>query len=300
MDKLTHLSLFSGIGGLDLAAEWAGFETVGQCEWADYPTKVLEKHWPNVPRWRNIYDFGAVEFERRTGQKTVDCISGGFPCQPHSVAGKREASDDERDLWPEMRRVISEIKPRWVVGENVRGLLSSEDGRFFRGILGDFANLGYDVAWCVTSAAAVGAVHRRERLAIIAYAHEHGLQGRVLEEQSGVSKLLSAALDSRDLLHEIPKDELPKSGICSSLNGIPHGMDDLRAYGNSVCWMSFYPIFKSIADIEMESAVRTISKAETVVANSAITDRATVEQSSAVDKESFTTDSGYCRNGNDQ
>lgn len=79
MNKLTHLSLFSGIGGLDLAGEWAGFETVGQCEWADYPRAVLEKHWPDVPKWRDIHELTADDFFRRTGLRTVTCISGGVP-----------------------------------------------------------------------------------------------------------------------------------------------------------------------------------------------------------------------------
>ena len=168
--RLTHLSLFSGIGGLDLAAEWAGFETVGQCEFADYPYKVLCKHWPDVPKWRDIHGLSAGEFYKTTGieQGELTCISGGFPCQPHSVAGKRKASCDERDLWPEMRRVIGDIKPKWVVGENVRGLLSSEDGRFFRGILRDFAEMGYDVGWGIIRACDAGAIHKRERIAIIA------------------------------------------------------------------------------------------------------------------------------------
>lgn len=176
--RLTHLSLFSGIGGLDLAAEWAGFESVGQCEFADYPTKVLEKHWPDVERWKDIHELRADEFVRRTGIRLgeLTCISGGFPCQPHSTAGLRKASCDERDLWPEYRRVIGEIKPRWVVAENVRGLLSSEDGRFFRGILRDFANLGYDVGWCCYRAADVGAVHSRERIGIIAHASSQRLR----------------------------------------------------------------------------------------------------------------------------
>lgn len=169
--SLTHLSLFSGIGGLDLAAEWAGFKTVGQCEWADYQTNVLEKHWPDVPRWRDIRTLTKESFYERTGQTTADVISGGFPCQPHSKAGKRKASSDERDLWPEMRRVICEIRPRWVVGENVRGLLSSETGRFFGGILRDFSDMGYDVGWCLLRAADFGAIHRRERLGIIAHSN---------------------------------------------------------------------------------------------------------------------------------
>lgn len=162
---LTHLSLFSGIGGLDLAAEMAGIVTVGQCEYADYPTKILEKHWKDVPRWRDIRTLTGESFYERTGLRTVDIISGGFPCQPFSVAGKRKGKDDDRYLWDEMFRVIREIRPTWVIGENVPGIVNMALDQ----VLSDLESEGYTTQAFIIPACGVDAPHRRDRVAIISH-----------------------------------------------------------------------------------------------------------------------------------
>lgn len=171
MMVLTHLSLFSGIGGLDLAAEWAGIKTVGQCEWAEYPTKVLEKHWPHVPRWKDIRTLTKESFYERTGLHTVDVISGGFPCQPFSVAGKQRGKEDDRYLWPEMVRVIKELRPAWIVGENVAGIVKMA----LPDILSELEAEEYRTRTFLIPACAVGARHRRYRVAIVGNAEHDGL-----------------------------------------------------------------------------------------------------------------------------
>ena len=161
---LTHLSLFSGIGGLDLAAEWAGFRTVGQVEMADYPFRVLRRRFGRLPRWRGIKDV-TEDALGRAGIARPTVISGGFPCQPFSVAGKRQGSGDDRHLWPEMLRVVRLARPAWVVGENVAGFVSMA----LDDVCADLEREGYSCRPFVFPAAGVGAPHQRDRVFIVAH-----------------------------------------------------------------------------------------------------------------------------------
>ena len=275
MAGLTHLSLFSGIGGLDLAAEWAGFTTVGQCEMADYPTAVLEKHWPDVPRWRDIRTLTKEGFYERTGGlRTVDVISGGFPCQPFSVAGKQRGKKDERFLWPEMLRVIRELRPHCVVGENVPGII----GIAARQVVEDLERAGYHVVVFNFEAAAVGAWHRRSRvffvgIADVADTDGSGLQGRKQPETP------DAAEDAGEQPSRVPAGECSETvydalrsgcagdarwgksqeladGRCWAAepdvgrvaHGVPARVDRLKCLGNAVVPQQAYPIFKALME----------------------------------------------------
>jgi DNA (cytosine-5)-methyltransferase 1 len=166
---MNHGSLFSGIGGFDLAAEWMGWENVFHCEWNPFGQKVLKHYWPNSISYNDITK---TDFTIHRG--SIDILTGGFPCQPYSSAGKRLGKEDERHLWPSMLRAIREIQPRWIVGENVLGLVNWNGGMVFEEVQADLEAEGYEVQPYVLPAAAVGAPHRRDRVWFVAYAISSG------------------------------------------------------------------------------------------------------------------------------
>ena len=166
---MTHGSLFSGIGGFDLAAEWVGWDNVFHCEWMPFPRKILSHYWPEAISY---HDITATDFRQHAGQ--IDILTGGFPCQPYSAAGKRKGKDDDRHLWPHMLRCIREIKPRWVVGENVFGIATWNGGMVFEEVCAELEAEGYAVQPFVLPAAAVNAPHRRDRIWFVAYRADAG------------------------------------------------------------------------------------------------------------------------------
>ena len=161
---MKHGSLFSGIGGFDLAAHWMGWENAFHCEWMEFPRKVLDYYFPEAD---SHVDICKTDFKPYEGN--VDIITGGFPCQPFSMAGKRKGSEDERYLWHEMLRAIQEVKPKYVIAENVLGLTNIEDGLVFEQVWSDLEVAGYEVQPFVLPAASKGAPHQRDRIWIIAY-----------------------------------------------------------------------------------------------------------------------------------
>lgn len=189
--KLRTLDLFSGIGGFALGLErTGGFETVAFCEIEEFPRRVLHKHWPDVPCYRDVRDLTA---ERLAADGiAVDVICGGFPCQDISFAGKGEGLAGERSgLWSEIARLVGELRPRYVIVENVAALL----GRGLGDVLGDLASLGYDAEWHCIPASAIGAPHRRDRIWIIAYPRSQQHKGAGAEFRRSPAKgLFEAAL----------------------------------------------------------------------------------------------------------
>ena len=189
--KLKILDLFSGLGGFSLGLERTGhFETVAFCDNDKYSNLLLQKHWKGVKIYNDVKEI-TKEKLIADGIQLPDIITGGFPCQPFSVAGKQAGTDDDRHLWPVMFRIIQELTPRWVIGENVKGLTNIQDGVVFETVCSDLEGEGYEVRAFNIPAAGVGAPHRRERIWIVAHAkrfNESKPIGRSDETSRGIQE----------------------------------------------------------------------------------------------------------------
>jgi DNA (cytosine-5)-methyltransferase 1 len=167
--KLNVLDLFSGIGGFSLGLESTGFfKTIAFVEKDKFCQKVLQKNFPNIPIENEVRNVKGKTFK-------ADVITGGFPCQPFSVAGKRRGTDDDRYLWGETIRIVSEQKPRWFIGENVEGIINIQNGLVFRQIKDDLESQGFEVQSLIIPASGVGAWHQRKRVWILGYSKHNGL-----------------------------------------------------------------------------------------------------------------------------
>lgn len=277
------LSLFSGIGGIDLACEWAGIETVAFCEREPFCQKVLKKHWPNVPIYDDVCTLTKERLEA-DGIGAIELIHGGYPCQPYSLAGDREGADDDRALWPEVRRLIETIQPHWFVGENVAGhvTLGLDD------VLSDLENIGYTAQPFVIPACAVNAKHRRDRVFIAAYADGERSQTNVISSISGkqrpsmwrnhaevlphansIARLetyktfsaIGSEWEPRDYVGGIHRAQAsrfnrkaPEPAIQRMADGISSGLDEMReqvkSLGNAVVPRQVFPILAAIKQID--------------------------------------------------
>ena len=282
---MNHGSLFSGIGGFDLAAQWIGWDNVFQVEWDKYCQKVLAKNFPNVSRYGDIKEFDGTKY-----RGAVDVLSGGFPCQPFSHAGKRKGESDDRYLWPEYLRIIREIKPSYVAGENVAGLTSMEDGKTLEGILTDLEGEGYAVESFIIPACSVGAWHRRERIWIIAYNNSRGRwkrkDGKIY--QGGLSDSFrdcnskdagkvstdtkSSGMErDRTIREQVTQAQAGpmllrcdsarngasywsvEPGLGRVANGVPKRVDRLKGLGNAIVPQVAFEIFKAIEKLHHEN-----------------------------------------------
>lgn len=217
------LSLFTGIGGLDLGLERAGMTVVGHVEIDPFCRSVLTRHWPEVPKHDDVHT--TVDWWRSEPRPRVDVVAGGIPCQPFSQAGHQLGVDDPRWLWPAMERVVRALRPRFVILENVVGLV--RDRVAFGRILGDLAALGFDAQWSVLSACTVGAPHRRRRVFVVAYPCGTRLEG--LHEAGYEVGVQPAAGDVRG-------GWAPEPAVARVADGVPIRVvrDPIHALGNSV------------------------------------------------------------------
>jgi DNA (cytosine-5)-methyltransferase 1 len=278
---LRHGSLFSGIGGFDLAAEWMGWTNVFHCEWNPFGQKALHHYWPNAIQYNDITK---TDFSVHRGH--IDILSGGFPCQAFSTAGSRKGTDDSRYLWPEILRVIREVRPRWVVGENVYGLINWNGGLVFDTLCLDLENEGFQVIPVVLPAASVNAPHKRDRIFFVAQAK--GERSREFASESigwpsgrphnnGEVRNASDTMRPRGEQNNRERESefIDKNGkganwenfptqspICRGDDGLPTQLDgitfsawrnkSIMGYGNAVVPQLIFQIFKTIELYEQQ------------------------------------------------
>ena len=230
---MTHASLFSGIGGFDLAAEWAGWTNLFNCEIDYFCKTVLKYHFPDAIQYDNIKQ---TDFTIWRGR--IDVLTGGFPCQPFSLAGKRKGTDDERHLWPEMLRAIWEISPRWVVGENVFGIINWSKGMVFEQVQADLEASGYEVQPFVLPACAVNAPHRRDRVWFVArridveYTNSSGFQKKRAKQQT-TRFIEHRELDGNDTYNPNTRIESLQQGRQNGIYGFkyaPYSTSNIRKW----------------------------------------------------------------------
>ena len=257
-------SLFSGIGGFDLAAEWLGWDIIVQCEIDPFCQRVLKHHFPKAILYEDIKK---TDFTKHRGD--IDIVFGGFPCQPFSTAGKRRGTNDDHHLWPEMLRVIREVSPHYIVAENVSGLISQQQGMVFESVLTDLENEGYEVQPFIIPACAVGAPHRRDRVWIIAVDSFHkeaasnskstGQQART----EGQRKIQSWGRNERTVLSNYWSNFSTQSPFCDRNDGLSDRLDgitfpswrrqSIKALGNAIVPQIAYEIFKMIEQITISN-----------------------------------------------
>jgi DNA (cytosine-5)-methyltransferase 1 len=279
--SMTHGSLFSGIGGFDLAADWMGWENRFHCEWNEFGRKVLDYYWPEA---ESFHDITKTDFKKYANG--IDVLTGGFPCQPYSTAGKRLGKADDRHLWPEMLRAIREIKPRFVVAENVSGLISWNGGMVFHEVQSDLEAEGYEVIPFLIPACGINAPHKRERVWFVANTknvrHEQsrntrerwagladcdsdgdaantktsGIQGDGADRQQEPSAQAGQGIlgcnSPGDYWAEWPTQPPIRGrndGLPAGLDGITvskHRQESIKAYGNAIVPHVALEIFKAI------------------------------------------------------
>jgi len=245
---MRHGSLFSGIGGFDLAAEWVGWENVFQVEIDKFCTKVLEKNFPNVKRYGDIKEFDGTQY-----RGAVDILSGGPPCQPASNAGKRKGEKDNRWLWPEAIRVFGEIRPTYGVFENPDDLLSLDNGKSFERICSQMEDFGYRIRTVGIPACCVGAWHERDRIWIIADTNSKGLSQPAPGKLRSISKSheLYTGRPINGTSSEIGIYWEIEPSVVRMVHGISNRMDRIKALGNSIVPQVAYEIFKAIEQYEL-------------------------------------------------